>query len=387
MIRPRTPLLVLLLPGLIGALVAPQPAAGQNEDPRLKRVFADWQTRRERIKRVRYTVSGVEIKPKGSFTDDLGRPLVPPRPPEDISQPLHYRFLLDLEGQRFRLESTSEDHAFGPGGNGGKTSVSVLIYDGKDCWVVHDSEVGSPGPEAYQVSLVREDGKFHPLRKIVWLGPGPVLFGHGLLAGLAEPPAFAPQFEAADFVVHGQGVQAGHKCLVIRSLPLRQGTDKLYEEYWVDPTQESSVVRYRYFRGGVLVTNTDIEYQKTANGWLPVRWTATPFAAEGKIAAILRMSVTDFLVDPPATPSDYQPEIRPGMRILQAGDGGAGARRLWHVAPDGSWNEVIDGVEQTTLRKPLYWLAVLIVPTVTIGLWLVWRRRRRLIAAAQGLIR
>ena len=54
---------VLLLPRSV--IAEPPP------DPRLEKVFADWQNRRERIKTIRYRTSGEHVRPKGSYTDPI----------------------------------------------------------------------------------------------------------------------------------------------------------------------------------------------------------------------------------------------------------------------------------------------------------------------------
>src|SRR5258707_15460792 len=126
-------ILFVCLLSLSGLLITGSPAAGQNPSDHLQRIFADWQSRQQRIKRARYIVTGQSIVPKGSRGDDsTGMPLAPANPTKDIPQEQSFKLLLDLENKRFSMDMTAQlyftekSQLF--------TRVSTTIFDGKDVW-------------------------------------------------------------------------------------------------------------------------------------------------------------------------------------------------------------------------------------------------------------
>jgi hypothetical protein len=57
----------------------------QAPDPRLERIFGDWEKRQQRIQTVRYRVRGEHVTMKGTDTGPDDRPLKPPSPPATLA--------------------------------------------------------------------------------------------------------------------------------------------------------------------------------------------------------------------------------------------------------------------------------------------------------------
>src|SRR5258708_7506382 len=97
---------------LIGHLACPGFGSGQDLDPRLEKVRADWKKRREAIKTVRYTVDGKMTTYKAAIdAAPTAAGLAPIK--EDVSQPAaEYTLLLDFVNNKHRLQE--HDVAIGP---------------------------------------------------------------------------------------------------------------------------------------------------------------------------------------------------------------------------------------------------------------------------------
>jgi hypothetical protein len=372
-------------------LSAPTIQAQQPTDERIRRVFADWDKRREALQRIRYTVKGQSIIPKGSFTDDItGLPLVPPNPPEDIAQRQDSMCLIDINGKRFRLEMDCElydrykKELF--------PRVSTATFDSKSFATelpraANNSSVSPRKPSDPDVFIHRNYARYHPLDAVNRYYLGPLLLAHGLVPRYLDPADFTKQPDAADFVVHGWHVFAGRQCLVLRSYPERSGDSQTsFDEYWVDTGRGSVVVRQTSFVNDKPIIDIEIVSQQTSHGWLPLRWTGTTRRRDQPIN-VTRLRVEQFAADPPVDDTAFKPNVKPGMNIVEMtyedpeklGNQPPGFRfpsKTFHVAPDGDWNEVVNGVEQQ--NHPWLWYALvglLALLAAAVGVWYVRHRR------------
>src|SRR5579871_4771502 len=98
---------LLLLGWLTPPALRAQPDAA--DDKLLARIVADWHKRQERIGRIRYVIQRENITPKGSFTDEKGRPRNPPIPARDIVKKSDLQLLFDPSHKRFRLERDNDN--------------------------------------------------------------------------------------------------------------------------------------------------------------------------------------------------------------------------------------------------------------------------------------
>lgn len=379
---------LLLLPALACALVAGSQARAQARDERLERVFADWQQRQQRVRSVRYVVTGEGVIPKGSATDAItGQPLVPPEPTRDVSQALSFAVLFDFERGRFRMERETQVY------NGPARRLeqwgATTVFDGKDVYSESRMEPAIRHPEDFDMFISKNYAKLYPLKMLSTYYLTSLLLGHGLIPRLMEPATFGQQLSAEDFAVHGQGVYADRPCLVLRTFPARTTTDTSFDEYWVDTGRASAVVRQLAYVDGWPLVDVEVTYQETARGWLPVQWTGTT-RHKSQIASVDQLRVQEIVFDPPSTDADYQVEVRPGMRVMEStfddpGTSPAGPgvqRRYFRVADNGHWDELVGTSEQVRGVARTYWFGVPAVAVSACVLWYVIRRRRRARARA-----
>lgn len=363
-----------------------QPLRAQSSDEQVERVLKDWEKRQERIQRIRYVVKGHSIIPKGTTTDEMGRPLVPTSPPRDIAQKQDTMLLLDIPGKRFRMEWDHQDYW-----NNEKRLVPLLattIFDGQSSFTAipreENARVGRVRkPLEPDLLISKNYAAYRPLKEIngYWLSP--LLLAHGLMDQLTAAPSFLDKLDADDFTVHGQGVHAGKPCLVLRTFPVPNGTARCFDEYWVDLARDSAVVRHSAFINDQLLTDVDITYQQTSHGWLPLRWVGTVYAHGRQLINVTRLRVDEFTIEPTVTDADFHVEAKPGMVILEDTFDLPGAernsqgfqRKNYRVAADGSWEEIGSKGEPLPPRHRWGWLALLAVPAA-IALAYVWRRRR-----------
>src|SRR5439155_2876958 len=92
--------LLACIPSLAAMHLIAGHVAGQPGDQRIERILKDWQRRQEAVQRVRYSLKGHSIRPKGSQTDE---PTGAPVPAEDVTQDHAAAVLLDFSEGRFRL--------------------------------------------------------------------------------------------------------------------------------------------------------------------------------------------------------------------------------------------------------------------------------------------
>ena len=232
-------LLILSLCGAAVSLALIRAAGEAPADPRLDKILADWQMRRERIKTVRYRASGETIIPKGTARDpSTGRLLGPDEPPHDIACPKSVTLLLDFTTNRHRLDVEEQPYSQSQKQLMPKRTITT-VFDSND---LRTSGLRPEGaPENLKVPndlVVKGNMRGSPFNADYW----PFFLGHGIVALTTEQHilpgrlAVAPQKET--FHVHGEGVFANRSCLVLRSKTWEYGNVG-FDELWVDPAREA----------------------------------------------------------------------------------------------------------------------------------------------------
>jgi hypothetical protein len=378
-------MLHLCLAGLGMVLAAATPVRAQPRDDRLDRVLAAWQQRQHALQGVRYTVTGTDVRAKGSITDHMGEPLPQPEPPEDVSQPQEFKLLLDFTEKRFRLELTQQMYMssfkqLGP-------RASTTVFDSKELFTLRPRSANSNASVpwgGFDVMIGRNmNAAKGTLAGTITASLGPLLCAHGLVPGLTRQPDFDMKLEAKDFYVHGQGVQDGTPCVVVRTIPHETFYDTTFDEYWVDLERDGAIVRNTVYRNEKPLTDVGISWQPAAHGWVPLHWTGTLWNYSGHILNVSRMEVVDFEADPAVTAADFRVAIEPGMDILETTIGNSGRvsddrRKIFRVRADGGWNEVVNGVEIPSRSwTPYYWGGALAAVVLGLALWHLRRKSRR----------
>ena len=339
-----------LLAGLAALLLADAIAAAQGPAVSLEQLFDGWKKRQQRVQRIRYTVVGQSIVPKGSQPDGFGNP-VPDNPPHDVPCDQNVTFLLDLAQQRFRMEL--EGGVYMVGAKGVAPRVSTTTFDGRDLMCANPrnkntSNVHTPAPLDPDLIVSRNFKKYHPLNAVVAYYQSPLLFAHGFLPRYIESPTFNGTLDPDDFIVRGQVTRDGRPLTIVKTFPFRDSTQTSWDEFWVDTGRDCIVVRQLAYSNDKPIIDLEITYQQTNVGWLPEHWTGTTRRPTGMVINVTRQRVKEFVIDPADNDADYRLEARPGMVVMEndypdpkdVKTGPGFERKLFRVADNGAWTEI-----------------------------------------------
>jgi hypothetical protein len=371
---------LVVLPGIVLGW-AGSGGFAQGTDDRVRRVLADWQARQGAVKGVRYAVAGESIVPRGSCVDPLtGRPLVPPSPPQDIVEPQDFILTLDFVQKRCRLELSQQLYHAATGEMIPRKTTTV--YDGTVLGTEiprsDNSSPAAPRPASDpDVTLTRRVGSGKALDMATIHGLAPLLLAHGLIPRLLVRPGFDDKPNAEDFHVHGQAGYAGRVCLVLRTHPLRSGSDSVVDEFWIDPERSSAVVRHLSYIKTRVANDWEIEGQALSFGWVPARWSLTVRNGAGHVTKVIRLRVTEATPDPPMGDADFYPVILPGMNVLEAtGEQGMSPGTWYRVAENGKWIEIGNEAGKPRFPLGLTAAAVVLLGCAVLGVWYLWRYGR-----------
>jgi hypothetical protein len=376
--------LFLCLAGIGATFATGAPARAQAADDRLERILAAWQERQQAFKGIRYTVTGTHVRPKGSITDPMtGQPLPGPEPSKDITEPKEYKLLLDFSGKRFRLDLTEQ--LYSAAYRQLEPRASTSVFDDHDLFTLRPRSANSNASipwEGFDVMIGRNlNAAKGTLGGTITASLGPLLCAHGLVPRWTRQPDFDMKLEAKDFQVHGQGVQDGRACAVVRTVPHETFFNTTFDEYWVDPERDGAILRYTIYQNEKPLVDEEVSWQATPQGWLPQRWTRTTWMQD-RIDGVSRLEVVDFEADPAVTAADFRVSIEPGMDVRETTIGNSGrvsdgGTKVFRVRADGGWNEVVNGVEIPSRSwAPFYWGAALAAVVLGLVLWHLRRRAR-----------
>lgn len=386
--KARTILTLAACAAMVVLVFVRSAAAEPPPDPRLDKIFADWQTRRERIKTVRYRASGEHTWPKGTFTDPYtGASLGLDAPPHDISWPKSIVLLLDFTTSRHRLEVDEQPYSQ-PQGKFIPEHVTT-VFDSKELWTLSLRPAGVPAElNNPDVDVVSGNMRALAFTSEYW----PFFLGHGVVGLTTQQHILPGRLGVAPkkdvYHVEGEGNYADRACVVLRTEAQEAGT-VIWDELWVDPGRESAVLRQAAYANDKMVMDIQIAYQETRGGWLPQSWTIS-HSSGGQIFSLERMHIDELEIDPPVSDTDFRVDIKPGMIVQRVTYPGSPdqiispdpnpRRPEFRVDQNGVW-KAVNGPEPRSL-----WLIYLGVgvPTlvlaagVTCVIW--WRRRKRLSA-------
>ncbi len=278
----------------------------------------------------------------------MGRPSVPPAPPQDLAQRQDTILLLDIPGKRFRMGREEQFYSYGEGRL--LPLLKTAIFDGQSSYtdIPREANVRAGyvrGTSEPDISISKNDARYRPLTGIAAYWLSPLLMAHGLVPQLTAAPSFVDKLDSDDFAVQGQGVHTGRPCLILRTFPISSGTASCFDEYWVDLVRDSAIVRQSSYMNDKLRTDVDITYQQTSHGWLPLRWVGTVRDHHGRqLINVTRLRVEEFSINPAVTDADFQVEIKPGM-ILSVNEDAPPSERnpLGFQAPFIGWQPMAVG--------------------------------------------
>lgn len=374
---------------LVTALLCAAALPAQSTDKRLETVLRDWSRRREQFKKVRYTLVGERVYPKGIIQLNADRtPMAVPLPKQDTPLPLRRMFLLDLLGKRFRLEI--DEKAYGR--SGVYPIRRIDLFDGKEYKILHPRD---PNPDARSptiapdVAIVKGDASSRAFELAHW----PLFDSLGIVQSMlfrSTADKLVSQPESDLLFVQGDSIHQGRQCIIIRTHAKKAGKG-WYEEYWVDPARESVVVKHLVVSNKVPVEDFVLNYEKKNPGWTLTGWTYTRrrLGARNDVTAIERVRVQQILYDEGLGDPDFTIQLRPGMVVARTeftpGAPGPGQptfdlKQQEYVRLDERGNPVpIDkwtGEPIPSHRRLWPWLGCGFALAVVSGLMLYWRWRR-----------
>jgi hypothetical protein len=295
---------------------------GQDEiDARLKQALADWQHRRS-YPAVQYEIEGLCLTTKetiAAYNDAEKRK--PPYEVKDFGSVCNVRLIIDVKGQRHRVEERRDYINV----NDGKITrvARVNAFDGsiltaRDRHVVEGQEV-KPSADTPDVAVVTGNMGACGL-------PGdlvPVFAGHGVIL---FPPIYEiiPGKLDADpdvslMTVDRSDVFEGRRCLVVRSHPRAGDT---FEEFWIDSARKGALVRWMTYSRAFPTGETSVRYQQQGPYWLVSTWTSESriYNAETKQAhtsMVRRFKVVKASIERDLDDGRFRLPIEPGMLVTR----------------------------------------------------------------------
>lgn len=372
----------------VGVLMLAQGVFAQDMDKQLDKIAADWAKRQQRIKRVRYRVSGEWLVRRDGVTDEHNRPLKLPGE-TTIKLPFKWTYLLDFQTNRHRLEI--EENMIHHPAMRLQRHASVLTFDSK-YWSSRQIIDGKSNQAPTDILVA--SGNFSKQYEEPSLYPA--FYGQGIVPYAGSDHVYPGQLKFEPntdlLTVHGQVVHDGRACLVLRTPP-DEGIQTFYDELWVDSAHDSAVVRHARYGGKTPITDLIIWYRHTPHGWLPDRWQQTMHGD------IKRARVDALEIDPPVSAADFRIAEEPGMLVTTGFYPGSGSELLppmthvrnFRIDKDGKRREVVfepstpggaNVVEKPIARNRWVWWAigVAVAGGILAGVYWVKRMRARHVA-------
>jgi hypothetical protein len=375
----RTAIQALVAAGVGCALAGwALPAAAAPPDPRLVQVVEEWTRRASKCSSVRHTVEGQTTFVKGSATDDLGRPLNPPKPARDFVGKVAWRVLLDFAAQRHRWEVDEERFLYQQ-----EVFEPVLRLNVCDGTVAQNSRPRPPGAPADNAPVNAANLDMTVVRGnlstvLFEAGSLPLFHGHGIVP-TTEDRVHAGRLRwdarPESFYVHGTGVHGGRPCLVLRTEPIRSSSAMSFHEFWVDVPRQAAILRYAYYSNREVIEDYDVRYQDTPDGWMPASWSHTCFL-RGATHTIKRLRVVSREISPALSDEDFRLEVKPGMRVREV-EFGASPNPLVMPRSLGDTMQVVGagGPAEKRWWRPLLWAGAAVAAVALVGL-LLYRARK-----------
>ena len=384
---------VRILPlGLAIAIVLTSESNGAiAADQRIEQIVQHWKERAERLKSVRYTLSG-EIESRQTVPEKYRKQVSYPTGPQTHSA--RTVILLDLVKHRYRLENTrvvanrSRDklitktfqHAYNL-----KLDQSLIPRDGE-------------GSDLNHPDLITSKGDLSRSRFEAYLWP--IFSAHGIVPTESTPLVIDPwphSHEAEEFELRGTTVFAGRSCTIIRGDP-SPSTPSLRDEFFVDVGRQSAILRHTYYTGKNPYIRLDTVFRETPYGWLPHEYSVTWSEDVSTVVKVERMKVEKLEIDVAVEDGDFTLNLRPGMIVDESEIPGRGrgvnpdrpAVAVYVVGSDGELElqgkkrgfTTHDGVElpPESNRRRIWWVrgAGILVAFCCFATACVWYRRRQL---------
>lgn len=339
----------------------------------LNSVLAQWKARREQAHSVRYVAAGTMRVPKGTLDGDALLPAGAKGAavPEDHVYDYNASWLIDFRHNRFRIDLAEQafnitQAAFHP-------QHELYVFDGTE---LRCHEIGVSAHRGIYFGPTQPEFRYHqPDWPVLTMKSVPAFVAHGIILPAANMKAIGnvgSSLPVSHFLVHGTGMIKDREYVVLRTIPTPSA---VVFELWVDRSRSGAVARVRRFEGEYLEAATDIEYRETAYGWYPQGWTFIRYGFDKKVPTdILKLTVTEFELNPPLEDSHFRLEPQAGMVIRDDH-----SKTAYVLGPHGEHLSIEDTILRAGQRRASYllWLGILFAGATAILAALYWRRLRR----------
>ncbi len=286
-------------------------------DPAIEKVLSDWKERLNKVKTVRYELSGTQESP-----------LVNPKRPFAKN----YIIIIDFENKRIRIEETGQ--TFVPANaaaNNAKKEESgklekhdvlvetygVRAYDGKVLyqWTPSDRNtyLGKRNPNFF---ITRGNLATLDYPHELW----PVFEAHGIIpttGKVLRPDRLPSDHVAEDLHIRGKVNHIGRTCLILGNIPPNEHIP-LSDELYIDGERGSAVVRHVYFGSNKPLIRSDVIHESTDIGWMPASWKRVTFSPQNDtMMDIVAMKVTRLDLNCPVNDEMFTLKPRPGEIVME----------------------------------------------------------------------
>lgn len=391
----RTRLGCVLASALVATVCASRLLAQEEVDARITQILADWKQRRG-YPPIYYEVKGTVLNTKENVEGyNKLRKRDPSYQPKDNDLHWNCRLLLDVKGQRHRLEEEKEFFHLSKGTI--RRASHINAFDGsmltaRDRNIVDGKEekAKSSTPDVAVVTGNLAGAAFAQQLAPLFAGHGVVVFPPQdyIIPGDLD---FEPN--PSLMTVHGTDLFEGRRCLVLRSYP-RAGT--AFQEFWVDSVRTSALLRWLTYSSGFPVFEMNIRYNQHGSYWLVGSWTFemrtwSPETKESSTSHVYRFTVARATLEQHLDESRFRLPIEPGMLVQRTHhdpkknpvkEEQQGKPRYGRVDASGRESEVYfdRGVERTSWPPMLVWVSASLAGTLLLGYgaWRYWKRHQLL---------
>lgn len=291
-------------------------AADKDDDGMVTRIVADWVSRRDALKVVRYEFAGRDFWPQGMYNDAIEpAPVgeVEDNPSRDIEGEFTRTVTVDFARNRHRFEwdDCHYDHL-----TGSEYRIRCLhVCDSKTTYSRIFENSGPPvlaGMERPHVDLFINRGRM--LTGVINYKYLPLFLGHGIVTYgdvRVAPGQLLPPMTPAHFTHAGEEEFRGRRCVRLRTP--KSATDR--KEFWVDVERDSAVVQVIDDPGG-LSSVLEVDYREVHGHWLVSGWTWRSFHLfDGSDRLREDARVEHIEIDPTVEDADFVVEATPGMYV------------------------------------------------------------------------
>lgn len=331
------------------------------------RIAQVWGERENRVKSCRVVWSEKATYPKGSRHLDM---FAAPQdlPPMDVTIPATCTMLIDgrksryeYRGQMWSIKTRklelAEDIVTFDGERSGNTSLSSPL-------------IGNPQVVLNKASASPQSGL--PLFLPIWLS--------------VRATAAASEIPIERFSPTGRKEKITNR---ICSEFSRTISGSVREVVFVDTERDCQITRYAYYRDEKLKIRLEISYQTDPTlGWVPGDWDLVLCNKTGAIEMSTRCVVTEFVVNAPVAPPDFEPVLPIGARVI---DLTSGKEMHSAILPSGEQGKEIEYVPgrgmipyETLMAQPPqrgwwqrtgWWVLTGVGLLLAVGLGVWWVRR------------